>query len=65
MSARPHHKASAPGEAVLRMSMKAAITGVPRPDYKGSDEVRFANLQLAKAARRAEREWRRSLRKAS
>lgn len=49
-------------EAPYKASMRSAFNGVPAPKYKGSDEVRYANQDLARRARKAEKAWRRTLR---
>lgn len=44
-----------------RLRLRPAITGAPSPKYNGDEEVRAANKQLARDARKAMRGFRRSL----
>lgn len=47
----------------LGASFRGTFAGVPRPEHKGDPGVEFANRDLARRARIAEREWKRSLRR--
>jgi hypothetical protein len=44
-----------------RVKLRPAFTGVSAPRYNGDDDVRRANAELARDARKAMREFRKSL----